>query len=387
MAADNMQKRWHFQAGLSIVELMISMTIGLILLAGMVTYFVNASNNQRELQRSSQQIENGRYALDTLVQNLHLTGFYGPYIAYSTPAALPDSCDTSPAAMKAALGLPIIGGIAASMGTAPVPDALCAAWLTAANLAPGSDLVTVRYADSSPVAPGATSLATATYLQGNPVDVVIQTGGGTTSCTSDAVGNPATITRKCSIPATADVCEATCTGGGSPAASVREFHVQIYFVAPCSIPNGGGSICTGPSDDGGKPIPTLKRLELTAGGFNIVPIAEGVEYMKLEFGVDDTPATANANTGLIGDGVPDRYTITPSVADLANTVTVRIDLLVRNPTESSGFTDTKTYKLGVDPNVPTNPQVTVGPFNDGYHRHVYTAETRVVNLAGRKENP
>jgi len=381
------RKGSRLQGGISIVEMMVAMTIGLILLAGMVTYFVNASNNQRELQRSSQQIENGRYALDTLIQDIHLAGFYGPYIGYATPAALPDSCDTSVAAMKAALGLPIMVDMAASMGTAPVPATLCAAWLTAANLAPGSDLLTLRYADSAPVAPGATTSGTATYLQGSPVDVVIQTGGGTTSCTSDAVGNPATITRKCSIPPTADTCAATCTGGGSPAGDVREFHVQIYFVAPCSVPHGGGSICTGPLDDGGKPIPTLKRLELTAGGFNIVPIAEGVEYMKLEFGVDDTPTTTNANTGLIGDGVPDHYTIAPSVADLANTVTVRIDLLVRNPTESSGFTDTKMYRLGVDPNVPLNPQVTVGPFNDGYHRHVYTAETRVVNLAGRKENP
>jgi type IV pilus assembly protein PilW len=44
---------------------------------------------------------------------------------------------------------------------------------------------------------------------------------------------------------------------------IRKYHVHIYFVAPCSIPNGGGSTCTGSADDGGAPIPTLKRLELT----------------------------------------------------------------------------------------------------------------------------
>ncbi len=60
---------------------------------------------------------------------------------------------------------------------------------------------------------------------------------------------------------------------------------------------------TAPVDDGGSPIPTLKRLELTTSGFSIVPIAEGVEYMKIEYGVDNSPSTTNASTGLIGDGV------------------------------------------------------------------------------------
>ncbi len=89
------------EGGFTLVEMMIAMTIGLMLLAGMVTYFVNASGNQRELQRSGQQIENGRYALDSLIQDLHLAGFYGPYIGYTTPGALPDSCDTAPAVMTA----------------------------------------------------------------------------------------------------------------------------------------------------------------------------------------------------------------------------------------------------------------------------------------------
>jgi type IV pilus assembly protein PilW len=118
--------------------------------------------------------------------------------------------------------------------------------------------------------------------------------------------------------------------------------------------------------------------------------------MKLEFGVDTTRTdtttgasltTTNANTGKVGDGVPDNYTLTPALADYANTVSVRVDLLVRNAEKSTGYTDNKTYNLGVDPTVLTSPAWTITAPGDAYRRHVYAAEVRLVNLAGRKENP
>jgi type IV pilus assembly protein PilW len=170
--------------------------------------------------------------------------------------------------------------------------------------------------------------------------------------------------------------------------------VHIYFVAPCNNPSSG-TLCD-PNADGGSPIPTLKRLELTASGgnpsFTTVNIAEGVEFLKLGYGIDDTPTTVNSDTGLIGDGSPDRYSLTPPLTDMSNIVSARIDMLVRNPEPSASFTDTKTYALGVDPVVNTNPAVTIPPtfFTPAarmYRRHVYSAEIRVVNLGSRKEIP
>jgi type IV pilus assembly protein PilW len=180
-------------------------------------------------------------------------------------------------------------------------------------------------------------------------------------------------------------------GTASPAGYVRQYHVHIYFVAPCNNPSTG-SLCDSAAD-GGNPIPTLKRLELTATGgataFKTTNIAEGVEFLKLGYGIDDTPTAVNSDTGLIGDGSPDRYTLAPSLADMSNIVTARVDLLVRNPEPSAGFTDTKTYALGVDPVVNTNPAVTIPAsiLNQTYRRHVYSAEIRLVNLSSRKEIP
>ena len=43
--------------------------------------------------------------------------------------------------------------------------------------------------------------------------------------------------------------------------------------------------------------------------------------------------------------------------------------------------------LGVDPASPSTAYLSLGPYNDGDRRHVYAAETRLINLSGRKENP
>jgi type IV pilus assembly protein PilW len=374
------------QQGLSLVELMIAMTLSLLLMTGLVTFFVNASSNQREMQKNSTQIENGRYALDTLIQDLHLAGFYGAFSSYAIPAALPDPCDMTESVMLSSLALGVQGYQAGSLSAKPTPPTACASLLTAANLAPGSDILVVRYAEPAPWTLDTATTAGDRYIQANPITAVIQNGGGTIDCGTDALGAAATITRKCTVPTSVDRCTATCTGGGSPAGDIRKMNVRIYFVAPCSIP-ASGALCTGSTDDSGSPIPTLKRLELTSSGFSIVPVAEGVELMKIEYGVDSSPTTTNASTGLIGDGVPDSYNLTPALADFANAVSVRVDLLVRNPQATAGYSSAKTYNLGVDPTIPSNPAVVAGPFTDAYRRHVYAGETRLSNLAGRKENP
>ena len=381
-------RRHRIHAGFTIVELLVAIALGLMILASLAGLFVNSSTNQRELQRSAQQIENGRYALDVLSQDLSVTGYLGPFRKYATPAALPDPCDVTTAALQTAIGLPVQGYSAGSTTSKPTPPVTCAK-LVAANLAAGSDILVIRRADTSPVAIGAATPAGEVYLQSISAAAIVQAGGGTFDCANNVAGAPTTLTRRCVSPAASDACAAVCTGGGNPTAETRKLHVHIYFVAPCSVPAGGGDICTGAA--GEDTIPTLKRLEVTnVGGvtnFQVVPIAEGVQYMNMEYGIDDTPVTPDQNTGLVGDGIPDRYSLAPNLADFANAVTVRVDLLVQNPEPSPGFTDAKTYNLGVDPIVPTNPAMTLGPFNDSYRRHVYSAEIRLVNLAGRKEIP
>jgi type IV pilus assembly protein PilW len=155
-------------------------------------------------------------------------------------------------------------------------------------------------------------------------------------------------------------------------AGLRRYITHIYFIAN----NNTGS-------DG---IPTLKRAELRDGQFTIVPLVEGIENLQLEYGID-TDAAGDAAAGS-----PNAYTADPDtynacigatcVDNWRRVVAIKMHLLARNTERTAGYTDTKTYTLGLDAN---GAQRTVGPFNDSYKRHIYQSSVRLGNPAGRRE--
>jgi type IV pilus assembly protein PilW len=68
------------ERGFGLVELMISMLIGLVIIAALVTLFVNTSGNNRELARANSMIENGRFAIKVLEDDLAHAGYWGAYV-------------------------------------------------------------------------------------------------------------------------------------------------------------------------------------------------------------------------------------------------------------------------------------------------------------------
>jgi type IV pilus assembly protein PilW len=112
--------------------------------------------------------------------------------------------------------------------------------------------------------------------------------------------------------------------------------------------------------------------ELGAGAFSISPMVAGIEQLQLEYGLDTD-----------GDGTPDTYTGAPANAAAWQQVTaVKIHVLARNVQTSGGFTDNRSYVLGL--NSAGNDNV-FGPYNDGYKRHAYSTVVRLDNVAGRLE--
>jgi prepilin-type N-terminal cleavage/methylation domain-containing protein len=96
-----------YKAGFSLVELMIAMGLGLALLAGLVSVFANSSRAHRELQQTSQHLDNGRFAIETVSSDLQQAGFYGQfYDLPAAPPALPDPCEIASAArpLRGAVG-------------------------------------------------------------------------------------------------------------------------------------------------------------------------------------------------------------------------------------------------------------------------------------------
>lgn len=355
--------------GFSLVELMIAVTIGLLLVAGLTLIFVNSSEANRELQKTAQQIENGRYAIDIVSQDLRHAGFYGHlYVMPAAPAVLPDPCEiASTANLYNALAYPVQGYRAADLATAAdVTASTCddQALLTTANLKPGSDVLVIRRANTIALAATDVAATNEVYIQASGAQAEVRFGNGAALGTNNASDNGS------------GGASTLLLNNGTTPAPIRKLNVHVYFVAPCSVGTGANGICQAGDDS----IPTLKRLELLAESgttkMKLVPLVEGIEYLKLEYGTDTLPSVASAATGLIGDATVDAYTATP--ADWTTVIAAKVFVLARNTEPTIGFLDNKTYALGT---------VAVPAFNDKFKRHIYSTGVHLMNPAGRREIP
>ncbi len=65
------------QRGLSLVELMVAITIGLLLLAGVIQVFASTKQTYRVHEGLSRVQESGRFAMEFLTRDLRMAGFWG----------------------------------------------------------------------------------------------------------------------------------------------------------------------------------------------------------------------------------------------------------------------------------------------------------------------
>ena len=324
--------------GFTLIELMVALALAGIVLLGLSAYFVSSSRAFSETERVSRQIENGRYASALIAEEIRHAGFYGevgnvvnlpPTSAIALPGSMPDPCATDIASVKAALPLGVQG--------VDAPDALTTACATAlANYKSGTDVLVVRRAHTTTAGSAAAN-------------------GYYTQVSYCPTADPMFIVAQSGFTLTGKDCTTTMP--------VRQLHVYIYYIATCSVVCGSGAPA----------IPTLKRAELTAGGtWTIVPLVEGIENIQYEYGIDSD-----------GDGNANSYKALPaSVTEWSQVVAVKVNLLARNLDQSPGYTDSKTYTLGLDRTGTANNVVAPG---DGYRRHNYQELVRVNNPAQRAE--
>lgn len=314
---------------------MVSITIGLILLLGLVTLLVNSSASHTEMQKSSAQIENGRYATDLLSDDIRLAGYYGEYspTGYDVPEK-PCAATIIPAApnMPSPIGYDL---------TAVAADFAC---LT--NLQAGTGVLVIRRVQTVTSA----AVAGTTYLQ-------------VSQCNSDATSTPFKFG---TIASTGGFDLRTIACNSAVPAAQRKFIVHIYYISSCNV-------C------GTDTIPTLKMVEYIDGAAQTpIALVEGIEDMQFDYGIDAD-----------NDGSPDNYvadtdaTLVGTPANWANVMAVRINLLARNITTTANYDDSKTYAIGL-----AKPAYTVPPgVARTYKRHTYTAVVRVENTSARRETP
>jgi type IV pilus assembly protein PilW len=96
------------QRGVSLTELMIAITLGLLVTTGVIALFSSNSSMRNEIERTGRRLENGQYALRTITHDLANAGYYAEYDPtvqprLPMPVGKPDPCVTTPADLVDAL--------------------------------------------------------------------------------------------------------------------------------------------------------------------------------------------------------------------------------------------------------------------------------------------
>lgn len=368
------------QRGLTLIELMVSITIMLIIIAALLTLFLNVSNTQREMERVNRQIESGRLSIFVLENEVAHAGFWENYMPQFDDLTIngapenvptgtpPDPCLAYTVATwtddykRQLLDIPV-------QSYESVP-ASCTDLLK--NKKANTDILVVRHAE--------------TCLPGTP------------NCEADTAGKLYFQSSLCGTqkPSSFDLSTAGFTNmlgkDCTTPTPKRKFIADIYYVRDYAETVGDG-------------VPTLARSRFDLAGGTLaqqapVPLIEGVEGFRVELGLDTlgkTSAAANYTVPIAwadasnrstpsnrGDGSPDGNFVhcsaaAPCTADqLINVAAVKLHVLARSNEISPGHTDTRTYNLGA---------ATLGPFNDHYKRHAFATTVRLTNVTGRRETP
>jgi type IV pilus assembly protein PilW len=345
------------QSGFTLPELMIAVALGLVILASMTTLFVSNNKAQTEVEKANRQVENGRYAVSLLAGDLRNAGYYAEFdpTVLAAPAALPDPCALTIAALKVALPLHVQG----------IDNAAVGALGCLAEIRAGTDIVVLRHTRTCTIdAPNCDpASAGGPFFQASLCSNQSELDSGTAE---DQYAFDSVTT---SLQRHKRDCSAT--AGSGTLAAIRKFETHIYFVAN--------------NDRDGDGIPTLKRAELGMSGgvlnWTIVPLVEGIENLQVEYGIDSN-----------GDGTPDLYSAEPggangcatatcSVDNWRNVVAVQLNVLARNTEPTLGFVDTKNYVLG---NSAAGTPNLVAAAGDSFKRHVFQSVVNLPNPSGRK---
>ena len=302
--------------GFSLIEMMISITIGLMIIAALVGVVASNARSSKSNDQTSELQSNGRYALDHLRFEIYHAGFRGyTWAPPNTPTitGISNEC--------------LDGGASNSF----VTNFRQGIW--GAN-------------DADPYS--ANCLPAANYLRGDVL--VIRRLDGTPTATADLASNSLYFR---SSYASGQVFQGTDEPTTINIAPVADFAMQeyVYYIG---------------KDDNDSTVPALRRVSLQGNTMVDEMVVSGIEHMEVQYGIPATDLTtqyydANSITGTSTSDIPTPW---------ENVNSVQIWLLARNAKAEAGYTNTNTYSMG---------DVDYGPMNDGFRRQLFTTVVQLRN--------
>lgn len=303
------------ERGFSLIEMMVSITIGLMIVAALVGVLASNSRSSKTNERTAELQSNGRYALDHLKRELRHAGYRG--YTWAEPA-LPSG------AIAMTGSVTECGGA----GSGFVQNIRQGIWGDNDNNPFSSDCI-----DSG-------------YLRGDMLVIRRVSSQPATALAADAFYFRSTYSA-------GEVFQGTTTPTGITGTPIASFALQeyVYYIG---------------SDDNDAAVPALRRVALQADGSMVDEmVVSGVEHLQMQYGI----TTTDLNTQYYeADAITGTSTST-SPNDWDNVHSVRIWLLSRNAKAENGYVNTNTYEMG-DQSYAVN---------DSFRRQLFTTVVQLRN--------
>lgn len=345
------------QRGLTLIELMIGLVLGLLVIAMVSALFLNTTRSYRQDERVSVLNDELRLAVSELTSEFEMAGFWGTMIdPQLILRAMPSSPTVDTLANVQDCGvnpnrfLRFTEAIDGLNSAAPAAIATRYPCITSAEVygginGAGTGAVKInRVAGTSLTRAALNARRQANNEAPRMFLQTLSTEGG-------AFVSPVNRSSDISAPLDSQCASAT----GDPC-RYWEMRSSIYYIRAHTIL----------ADNDGIPCLTRKRLQWSSG--QLRPVSEclvsGVEDLHVEYGVD--PA---------GNGHAAFYTGSPSADDLPRVVAVRVHLLIRSVEPDSSYRNLKTYQLG---------DKTVTPGEDRFYRRVGTLAVPFRNVTAQR---
>ena len=326
--------------GFSLIEVMVSLVVGLISLLLVVNIYSSTRESHVRGDRVSEALENGRYAMRQIANDLQAAGFMGGVL--------------DPKTIQIDSTLSIASGDDCGNGAAN--------W--AIDTVNQEMIEFMHQPSASSVASAHNCLSAANVQDSRDVLVVKRVYGdkSTGALTPNTVYLRSDMTTGClwyystSTPAP--------TGTNCPTSGFDDWRyvVDLYYIRKFAkyatenplVP----TLCkrTLQPTTAASPVPSMATSD--------VCLAEGVERFHIDFGVDNDT---------IPDGIANQFDGAPSTADLKKSVSARIYVLVRALRTNDAYAVSKSYTLGTD------TPITAG--SDKYYRRVFGTTVLMRNRA------
>lgn len=340
------------QTGLSLVELLVAMALGLFLMAGIAQVYLSSKQSFRVQDALSRIQENGRFAMDQMSRDIRNAGYKGACV--SKDDAFINTLDTATAATanSANFAMGIQGYEYASSTWSPTLDVA----ISGASPAPqaSSDILTVRGSVGGAVAVGTPYMGnTSADIKANNAgslkqgQIIFICDGSAASIFQITNANPTSGSVVHNTGNAVSPGNATKNLGHSYGANseMTILSTSTYYLAPAL--SGTGS--------------ALWRLTDSNAPVEVI---DGVQDMQITYGVD-SDADHTSNSYLKADAV------NALTNGWANVISVRMTVLLRSPEDNLAPNKTP-YTYNATTTTPTDLRV----------RRIFTSTVTLRNRNG-----